>query len=59
MMVCRNTNLVFSTYVDENGMDRVRCAFLGCFNDEKDDDEYSGFKVNSCGAKTRYELDSK
>ena len=58
MMVCRNTNLVFSPYIDENGMNRVRCAFLGCFIDENDD-EYSRFKVNSCGAKTRYELDSK
>lgn len=57
MLVCRNTNLVFSPYSDENGMNRVKCAFLGCFIDEKD--EYSRFKVNSCGAKTRYELDSK
>ena len=28
--VCRNTNFVFSTY-DKNGLNRVKCAFLGEF----------------------------
>lgn len=28
--VCRNTNLVFSTY-EKNGMNRLKCAFLGTF----------------------------
>lgn len=53
--VCRNTNLVFSPY-DCNGMNKVRCAFLGVFDSGMED---SKFKVSSTTAKTRYEFDSK
>ena len=53
--VCRNTNVVFSPY-DENGMNRIKMAFLGVFNVPY---HGSGFKVSSTGAKTRYELDSQ
>ena len=55
MKVCRNTNLVFSTY-NFNGSNRIKVAFLGVFSDGQDDHSY---KVNSCGAKTRYEYDSQ
>lgn len=53
--VCRNTNLVFSPY-DDNGMNKVRCAFLGNFPNSL---ERSQFKVNCGMAKTRYGFDSK
>lgn len=53
--VCRNTNFVFSTYV-LNGMNRIKCAFLGVFAQGQEDDTY---KVGIAGAKTRYEFDSK
>ena len=53
--VCRNTNLVFSPYED-NGMNKVRCAFLGNFPNSL---ERSQFKVNCGMAKTRYGFDSK
>lgn len=63
--VCRNTNLVFSAY-DLNGLNRVKCAFLGSFvKDEespyRETDGYTNtsFKVSSCDAKTRYEYDSQ
>lgn len=53
--VCKNTNLVFSPY-DDNGLNKVKCAFLGNFQNEL---EKQQFKV-SCGmAKTRYGFDSK
>lgn len=54
-MVCRNTNMVFSTY-DEDGQNKVKLAFLGQFEPKRD---MGSFKVNSCGAKTRYEFDSQ
>ena len=53
--VCRNTNLVFSPY-DDNGMNKIRCAFLGNFPNAL---ERSQFKVNCGLAKTRYGFDSK
>lgn len=52
--VCRNTNVAFSP-CDINGMNKVRCAFLGQFA-ERDDSTY---KESSCTAKTRYEFDSQ
>ena len=53
--VCRNTNMVFSAY-DNEGQNKVRCAFLGQFDVPFND---GSFKVNSCQAKTRYEFDSQ
>ena len=53
--VCRNTNMVFSVY-DLNGLDRVKCAFLGTFSDGNGP---TTFKQSSCKAKTRYEFDSQ
>ena len=52
--VCRNTNVVFSPY-DDNGMNKVRLAFMGTFSMPSDDGSY---KVSSCDAMTRYEFDS-
>lgn len=61
--VCRNTNFVFSTY-DKNGLNRVKCAFLGTFvkdDDNRGSDSYNTLSVkkSSCDAKTRYEYDSR
>lgn len=53
--VCRNTNLVFSAH-DVNGMNMVRCAFLGTNFNLPDRSQY---KTSSCFAKTRYEFDSQ
>ena len=62
MKVCRNTNVVFSTY-DQNGLNKVKCAFLGTFQNPEDESgvlpEYKKFKVSSCDAQTRYEYDSQ
>jgi len=61
--VCRNTRMVFSAY-DRNGSNRMKCAFLGVFDANKE--HYLGnnyantsCKVSSCMAKTRYEYDSQ
>ena len=53
--VCRNTNMVFSVY-DLNGLDRLKCAFLGTFSYGNGP---TTFKQSSCKAKTRYEFDSQ
>ena len=53
--VCRNTNVVFCPY-DFNGMNKLRIAFLGQFQDGQG---ASSFKISSCKAKTRYEFDSQ
>lgn len=58
--VCRNTNMVFST-CDVNGQNRLRCAFLGTFVKDVDENGYTmrSVKTSSCQAKTRYEFDSQ
>ena len=65
MKVCRNTNLVFSTY-EKNGMNRVKCAFLGQMvvgdeygNGDTDVYQQTSVKRSAADAMTRYEFDSK
>lgn len=55
---CKNTNVVFSPYDSKDG-NKIRCAFLGCFVNEHGEDAFQSYKVSSCDAKTRYELDSQ
>ena len=60
MRVCRNTNLVFSTY-EQNGLNKVKCAFLGQFANSFEDGQHGIYstKRSSCDALTRYEYDSQ
>ena len=55
--VCRNSNLVFSTYEDENGTTKIKCAFLGTYDDQLHSIKSVSF--NSSDAATRYEHDSQ
>ena len=62
--VCRNTNLVFSPYEDGNGMNKVKCAFLGVYMDkvpkmEKDNHNIKSVSFNTGNGATRYEHDSQ
>ena len=56
--VCRNTNMVFSTY-NTNGQNKVKCAFLGVFDDSEEGYNIKSVKFNSCDGATRYEHDSQ
>ena len=62
--VCRNTNLVFSPYEDGNGMNKVKCAFLGVYMDktpdmEEDNHNIKSISFNTGNGATRYEHDSQ
>lgn len=64
MKVCRNTNLVFSPYEDQNGMNKVKCAFLGVYMDKtpdlkKDNHNIKSISFNTGNGATRYEYDSQ
>ena len=56
--VCRNTNMVFSPY-NSNGQNKVKCAFLGVFDDSEDGYNIKSVKFNTCDGATRYEHDSQ
>ena len=56
--VCRNTNMVFSAY-NSNGQNKVKCAFLGVFDDAEDGYNIKSVKFNTCDGATRYEHDSQ
>ena len=57
--VCRNTNMVFSAY-NSNGQNKVKCAFLGVFDDNEDGQHnIKSVKFNTCDGATRYEHDSQ
>ena len=62
--VCRNTNLVFSTY-EHSGMNKVRIAFLGTFVKKYEglypESSYTttSIKRSTADAETRYEYDSQ
>ena len=56
--VCRNTNMVFSAY-NSNGQNKVKCAFLGVFDEIEDGYDIKSVKFNTCDGATRYEHDSQ